>query len=47
MATTNDQQYAEQLNVLQAAFPQAPTEKLIRLLRRFNGDAEQVRYLFY
>lgn len=42
MTTNNEQQYAEQLRVLQERFPQAPNEKLIRLLKRFSGDADQV-----
>lgn len=42
MTTNNDQQYSEQLRVLQERFPQATTEKLTYLLKRFNGDADQV-----
>ena len=43
MTTNNEQQYAEQLRVLQERFPQATNEKLMYLLKRFNGDADQVR----
>ena len=42
MATNNEQQYDEQVRVLQERFPQAPQEKLTRLLRRFHGDVDQV-----
>ncbi len=42
MATSNEQQYEEQLHVLEERFPQASKEKLIYLLRRFNGDVDQV-----
>ena len=42
MASNNQQQYDEQLRVLQERFPQAPQEKLTRLLRRSNGDVDEV-----
>ncbi len=42
---TNEQQYNEQLRVLQESFPQASKEKLILLLRRRGGDVDQVRFL--
>ena len=42
MSTTNEQQYGEQLRVLQERFPQASQEKLIRLLQRCYGDVDQV-----
>jgi hypothetical protein len=40
--STNEQQYDEQLRVLQQSFPQESVEKLTRLLRRFHGDVDQV-----
>jgi hypothetical protein len=39
---STNQQYDEQLRVLQESFPQAPQGKLIRLLQRFSGDVDQV-----
>lgn len=42
MATSNEQQYDEQVRVLQERFPEEPNEKLVRLLRRFHGDVDQV-----
>ncbi|CAF2397742.1 unnamed protein product [Rotaria sp. Silwood2] len=43
--TTNQQEYAEQLRVLQERFPQEPNDKLVRLLQRHGGDVDQVRAL--
>jgi hypothetical protein len=45
--STNEQQYDEQLRVLQERFPQAPNGKLIRLLQRHGGDVDQVRNKIY
>lgn len=42
MATTNEQQYDEQVRVLQERFPQAPNGRLVLLLKRFHGDVDQV-----
>ncbi|CAF0826681.1 unnamed protein product [Rotaria sp. Silwood1] len=42
---TNQQQYAEQLRILQERFAQEPIDKLIRLLQRHAGDVDQVRAL--
>jgi hypothetical protein len=44
---TNVQQYDEQLHVLQETFPQAPERKLVLLLRRHDGNVEQVRFLYF
>ncbi|CAF1204306.1 unnamed protein product [Rotaria sordida] len=41
--TTNQQEYDEQLHVLQEHFPQESKNKLIHLLQRHNGDIDQVR----
>ncbi|CAF2867991.1 unnamed protein product [Rotaria sp. Silwood2] len=41
--TTNQQEYDEQLCVLQERFPQESKDKLMRLLQRHNGDIDQVR----
>ncbi|CAF5122450.1 unnamed protein product, partial [Rotaria sp. Silwood1] len=38
---TNQQQYAEQLRILQERFAQEPIDKLIRLLQRHAGDVDQ------
>ena len=46
-STTSEQQqqqYNEQLRVLHESFPQAPQHKLVILLRRHDGDIEQVRF---
>ncbi|CAF3685847.1 unnamed protein product [Rotaria sp. Silwood1] len=40
---TNQQEYDEQLRVLQEHFPQESKNRLIRLLQRHNGDVDQVR----
>ena len=47
MATSNQQQFDEQVRVLQERFPQAPQRKLILLLRRSNGDVDQVRFSIF
>jgi hypothetical protein len=39
---SNQQQYAEQLQLLQERFPEESTHKLLRLLERYNGDVHQV-----
>jgi hypothetical protein len=48
MATNQQQQqqHDEQLHVLQESFPQASQHKLVFLLRRHDGNVEQVRFLF-
>ena len=40
--STDEQQYDAHVAVLQERFPQQPKEKLLRLLRRSNGDVDQV-----
>ena len=44
MSTNEQQQHDEQLHILQERFPQAPTGKLIRLLRRHDGNIDQVQF---
>ncbi len=44
---TNAQQYDEQLHVLQESFPQAPQRKLVILLRRHDGNVDQVRFSYF
>ncbi|CAF3715227.1 unnamed protein product [Rotaria sp. Silwood1] len=39
---TNQQQYDEQLQILQERYPQTSKDKLIRLLQRHNKDVDQV-----
>lgn len=41
----NQQQYAEQLQLLQERFPQESAHKLLHLLRRHDGDVHQVGFL--
>ncbi|CAF4090404.1 unnamed protein product, partial [Rotaria sp. Silwood1] len=40
---TNQQEYDEQLPVLQERFPQESKDKIIRLLQRHNGNVDQIR----
>lgn len=42
MATSN-QQYVEEIALLQERFPQEEPHKLFRILKRHNGDVEMVR----
>jgi hypothetical protein len=42
---SNQQQYVEQLQLLQERFPQESPQKLSRFLERYNGDVHQVRFL--
>jgi hypothetical protein len=39
---SSQEQYDEQMRVLQERFPQESTNKLQRLLQRYNGDVDQV-----
>lgn len=42
--TSTQTNYDEQVRVLQERFPQASSEKLMRHLRRYDGDADKVWY---
>lgn len=43
---TNQTQYDDQLHVLQESFPQAPTKKLVILLRRHDGNVDKVCIIY-
>ena len=42
MSTSGEHQYDAQVAVLQEHFPKQPAAKLHRLLRRHNGDVDEV-----
>lgn len=39
-------EYNEQLQSLQERFPQEPKKRLVNLLQKHHGDADQVRHFF-
>ena len=44
MASSEPHRYDEQLRFLQECYPQESRYKLLNLLRKYNGDVEQVRF---
>ncbi len=41
---SNQQQYDEQLQLLQESYPEESKHKILRLLKKYNGDFDQVSF---
>jgi hypothetical protein len=41
---SNQQQYDEQLQLLQELYPEESKHKILRLLKKYNGDFDQVSF---